>query len=366
MGLLQEQFKKVWINFRERGIKEACNYAYFRCLFKVHNHFIARLINWWAPYPPYVEIEISTYCNLKCLMCEHTYWNEPGKNMTYEQFLHIMQMFPKLKWVDVTGIGEGFMNKEYLRMIEYIKSRHIYLELYDPFYFWDKEMSYKMVNLGLNRIQPSFDAATEETYNLIRAGSDFNRVVKNLRDLFEVKKELKRKLPEVSFHFIVSKINIDEMLQYLDVVKDISVGQEISVQYTEVLYGFKEIEEQLIQIPETMVTDVEKKAQKLGIKILWNRNVAHKNRPDYSQCTLWTMPFIFATGHVIPCCGGNEANRRDFQKKYSLGNIFEEDFRTIWKNDNYKKLRKKLRQNRMPVQCSNCPAFGNKTLAQNT
>ena len=94
MGLLQEQLKKVWINFRERGIKEAYNYAYFRNLFKVHNHFIARLINWWAPYPPYVEIEISTYCNLKCLMCEHTYWNEPGKNMTYDQFLHIMKRYP--------------------------------------------------------------------------------------------------------------------------------------------------------------------------------------------------------------------------------------------------------------------------------
>ncbi len=360
MGLLKEQAYKVWINYKERGLKEAYNYAYFRYLFKVHNHFIARLISWLAPYPPYVEIEISTYCNLKCLMCEHTYWHEKGKNMPYEQFLHIMNQFPKLKWVDITGIGEGFMNKEYLRMVEYIKSKNIYLELYDPFYFWDKEISYKMVNLGLNRIQPSFDAATEQTYNLIRAGSDFNRVVKNLRDLFAVKKELNRLLPEVSFHFIVSKQNIDEMLLYLDLLKDISNGQKISVQYTEVLFGFKEISDQCIEIPESRVREVEKKARELNIKVLWNRNVTHKNRPEFSQCTLWTMPFIFVTGDVIPCCGGNEANRRDFQVKHSLGNIFKEDFKTIWKNEKYKKLRKKLRQNRMPVQCSNCPAFGNK------
>lgn len=360
MGLIKEQLKKIWINYKERGFREAYNYACFRYLFSVHNHFIARLISLWAPYPPYIEIEISTCCNLKCLMCEHTYWDEPGKNMTYEQFLHIMKIFPKLKWVDITGIGEGFLNKDYIRMVEYIKSKNIYLELYDPFYFWDKEISYKMVSLGLNRIQPSFDAATEKTYNLIRAGSDFNRVVKNLRDLFIVKKELNKILPEVSFHFIVSKTNINEMLPYLDLVKDISGGQEISVQYTEVLYGFKEIKGELINIPDSMVQDVEKKAEKMNIKILWNRNVTHKNRPDFSQCTLWTMPFIFVTGHVIPCCGGNEANRRDFQKEHSLGNIFEEDFETIWNNEKYKKLRRLLRQNRMPTQCTNCPTFGNR------
>lgn len=360
MGLVQEQLRKVWINYKERGFKEAYNYVFFRNLFKVHNKFIADLINIWSPYPPYVEIEISTYCNLKCLMCEHTYWHEPNKNMKFDQFLHIMNQFPKLKWVDITGIGEGFMNKDYMKMVEYIKKRKIYLELYDPFYFWDKDISYKMVELGLNRVQPSFDAATEKTYNLIRAGSDFNRVVQNLRDLFAVKKELNKLLPEVTFHFIVSKENIDEMMLYLDLVKDIANGQDVSIQFTEVLFGFKEITNQLIEVPESRVKEVNDKAKKLGLKVLWNRNVQHHNRPEFNQCTLWTMPFIFVTGEVIPCCGGNETNRRDFQKKHSLGNIFEEDFKKIWKNNKYKTLKNKLRQNRMPIQCGNCPAFGNK------
>lgn len=360
MGVIKEQLEKVWTNYKERGFREAYNFAYYRYLFSVHNHFIAGLINRLAPYPPYIELEISTYCNLKCLMCEHTYWKQPAQNMTYDQFLYIMRMFPKLKWIDITGIGEGFMNKDYLRMIEYIKSKHIYLELYDPFYFWDKEVSNRMVKLGLNHIQPSFDAATEKTYNLIRKGSDFNRVVKNLRDLFTVKKEQNKKLPEVSFHYIVSRQNIDEMSLYLDLIKDISNGDNISVTFTKVLCGFEEIKEQVVDIPDSLMNDIEKKARNLCIKVKWNRNVQMSNRPDYSQCTLWTMPFIFVTGDVIPCCGGNERNQRDFQVEHSLGNIFKEDFKTIWKNEKYKKLRKTLRQNEMPVQCSNCPTFGNK------
>jgi len=359
MKVIKEQLRKVWINFKERGFKEAYNFAFYRYFFSVHNHFVAGLINRLAPYPPYIEVEISTYCNLKCLMCEHTYWKHPSKNMTYEQFLHIMNSFPKLKWIDITGIGEGFMNKDYLKMIEYIKSKHIYLELYDPFFFWDREMSYKMVTLGLNHIQPSFDAATEKTYNLIRKGSDFNRVVKNLRDLFIVKKELNKKLPEVSFHYIVSKQNIDEMLLYLELVKDIANGDRISVTFTKVLCGFEEIKEQVVDIPDSLMNDAVKKGVDLGIKVKWNRNVHQSNRPDYSH-TLWTMPFIFVTGDVIPCCGGNERNQRDFQIENSLGNIFKEDFRKIWKNEKYTLLRKTLRENKIPIQCPNCPTFGNK------
>jgi len=356
MGVVKEQFEKVLIHLKERGIKEAYNFAYYRYFFSVHNHFIAKLINIIAPYPPHIEVEITTKCNLRCLMCEHTYWNEPGKNMTFDQFVHIVDQFPKLKLIGITGIGESFLNKDFMKMVKYCKDRKQYVEVFDTFYFWDKDISYKMVAMGLNRVLPSFDATTENTYNKIRAKSNFTRVVKNIRDLFAAKEEAKKKLPEVCFHYIVSNENIDEMLLYMDLIRDVSGVQDVSIQFTEVLHGFKEIQDQLVKIPETLVEDCNKKASKLNIKLLWNRNV-YRKKPDYSQCTLWTMPFIFVTGHVVPCCGGNEANRREFQKETSLGNILEQDFKTIWKGEKYKKLRKLLGQNKVPVQCEQCPAF---------
>ena len=356
MGLVAEQVSRIAIHLKERGLTEAWNYAFFRVFYGVHSPFISKFMNIWAPYPPYIEVEVTTKCNLRCLMCEHTYWHEPSRDMSYDQFLHIMQQFPRLKWIGLTGIGESFLNKDFMKMIEYCKHRKIYVEIFDTFFYWDKEISYRMVDLGLNRALPSFDAATEKTYKLIRANSDFNRVVAHLRSLFEAKSEKSRKLPEVCFHYIVSKANIDEMSLYLDLIRDIAGDQPVEVQYTEVLSAFKEVEDQLVQIPDSLMHDVEKKSNDLKIKLHWNRNT-YRKKPQLCQCTLWTMPFIFVTGDVIPCCGGNEANRRDFQKETSLGNVFVDDFRTIWKGKKYGILRSLLRENTIPAQCRNCPSF---------
>jgi MoaA/NifB/PqqE/SkfB family radical SAM enzyme len=358
MSVITEQLGKVLVHAKERGLKEALNYGLFRYSYAIHGPFVASVINRLAPYPTCVEIEVTTKCNLRCTMCEHTYWNEPNVDMTYNQFLHIMKQFPRLRWIGLTGIGESLMNKDFMKMVEYVKERKIYLELFDTFYFWDKVFSRKMVSLGLNRVVPSLDGATAATYESIRVNSKFDRVVQNLRDLFAVKRELKRKLPEVHFHFIVSKKNIDEMLPYLDLTKDIAQGEPISVQFTELLHGYEQIADQVVRIPDSLVSDVEKRACALGTKLNWNRNV-NRVKPVFSRCTLWTMPFIFVSGHVIPCCGGNEANARQAQKDTSMGNIFEQDFKTIWNGAKYRALRKELGHGRVPSPCRNCPVFAN-------
>ena len=90
--------------------------------------------------------------------------------------------------------------------------------------------------------------------------------------------------------------------------------------------------------------------------LTWNRDVP-QIKPPISHCTAWLMPFIFVTGHVIPCCSGNEAGNRDFQKATSLGNIYEHSFKDIWNGEKYKTLRKMIRENKVPTACRDCCAF---------
>ncbi|MBI5307453.1 MAG: hypothetical protein HZB37_03715 [Planctomycetes bacterium] len=53
--------------------------------------------------------------------------------MSYNEFVYIIGQFPNLKWVGMTGIGTSFLNKDFLRMIEYVKSNKIDVEIYAPF-----------------------------------------------------------------------------------------------------------------------------------------------------------------------------------------------------------------------------------------
>jgi MoaA/NifB/PqqE/SkfB family radical SAM enzyme len=101
-------------------------------------------------------------------MCEHTYWNEVGRDMTYDEFVYIIGQFPSLKWVGMTGIGTSFLNRDFLRMIEYVKSRKIDVEIYDSFHLLTKDRAKELVRLKVDKIIASIDAATSATYEKIR------------------------------------------------------------------------------------------------------------------------------------------------------------------------------------------------------
>lgn len=338
---------------RKKGLKYAYNYAHLHILFGAKNPLLIKLLYWLSPYPPYLEIEVTTKCNLRCLMCEHTYWSEPGRDMNLEEFKEIVDQFPGLKWIGLTGIGESFLNKDFLKMLRYVKSKNIYVELYDPFFFINKETARELIEMGIDKLFISLDAATKETYEKIRVGSDFNLVTKNLKDFFELKKEMKAHFPEIAFHFIVNKLNINEIPQYLDLVRSVTRGKSEEVQITRMLHEFKETKDLFTEIPAGLIEKANKKAREMDIELSWSADVP-KFKPSVRKCTEWIMPFIFVTGEVVPCCASNEAGQRDFQKATSLGNIFETPFKEIWQGQKYKNLRKMLYNNKVPSPCKNC------------
>ncbi|MCK5628450.1 radical SAM protein, partial [Candidatus Bathyarchaeota archaeon] len=178
---------------REKGLRYTYNIIHFGFFWGwIRNHSnLIKMLNWFAPYPSYIEIEVTTKCNLKCIMCEHTYWNETDRDMSFEDFKGIIDQFPRLKWIGLTGIGESFLNKDFIKMLRYVKAKNIIVELYDTFYFVDGNVAEELIDLQVDNIFASIDAATKETYEKIRVGSNFERVINNVTNIFQLKKKKK-------------------------------------------------------------------------------------------------------------------------------------------------------------------------------
>ena len=314
-----------------------------------------RLFPRFMPYPHFIEVEVTTRCNLRCIMCEHTYWNEKPRDMTFEEFKGIVDQFPDLKWIGVTGIGASFLNKDFIKMLKYVKSKSIYSELYDTFFHIDEKVARELIDMSYDRLIMSIDGATKEIYEKIRVGSSFGRVTGNLRNLIRLKREMGAHYPEITFHYIISKDNIREIPQFINLVHSLTAGEDVGVLFTGLLHGFEEIEDLVVEVPEEMMQAVKGKGREYGIKVAWNKNIQVKE--PISRCTEWTMPFIFVDGTVVPCCATNEGNVREFQKRTSLGNIFEQDFRDIWYGEKYKRFRQMLHEGKVPAACSRCPIY---------
>ena len=91
------KIRRIIFLLRKKGWRYAWNLIHFNLFFGTKNPLVLKLLYWLEPYPSYLEIETTTRCNLKCIMCEHTYWKEQNRDMTFEQFKYIVDQFPKFQ-----------------------------------------------------------------------------------------------------------------------------------------------------------------------------------------------------------------------------------------------------------------------------
>ena len=339
-------------NFARKGIRWTYNLMHFYSIYGSCDPYVKNVLFNEKPYPDYIEVETTTFCNFRCKMCENPHMKEKRQHMKLKEFKYILDQFPNLKWIGMAGIGQSFLNPDYPKMLKLCKERNIYIETFDRFMFIDRKMSEFLVKIGMDKIYCSLDAATKETYKKMNLGLDFDRVVKHLKILDEVKKKNNSHYPELFFHFIITKDNINEVENYIDFIHSLDIEVEF-IQFTRMLHDFPEIHDEFVEVSDELKERIIRKAENLGLKATFNINTS-ENKGSLDTCTVWYQPFIFVDGTVVPCCSLNEQNDRAWQRETSLGNIFKTDFRKIWYGEKYANMITKLKDNKMPINCMRC------------
>ena len=292
--------------------------------------------------------------------CEHSYWKEHSKNMTFEEFKKIFDQFGKPKWLGLTGIGSSYLNKDFHKMVAYAKSKGTIVELMDHFaHFKDNNQIKELIEIGPDFQFVSTYGATKNSFEKVCFGSNYDKIEHNIKTFVKLKKQLNKKFPILNFHYIITKDSKDEILQFLDFVYSLNteVGE---ILVTPMIHKFKEAEKFAVSIDEEYVKKIKERAEKYKIPITVNMCATQDikgTKPPITQCKEYIMPFIFVTGHVTPCCGQNEENKRDWQKATSPGNLLNQNIKDVWYSPKYKRMRQMIRQNKCPPECANCPAY---------
>jgi MoaA/NifB/PqqE/SkfB family radical SAM enzyme len=313
-------------------------------------------------FPPFLEIEPTTVCNMRCVCCEHTYWKEPSISMSFKQFKKIFDSFGKPKWIGLTGIGSSYLNLDYHKMLAYAKSKGTIIEVFDHFsHFKDEKEIRELIEIGPDFQFASTYGATKKSFEKICVNSNFEKIKENIKTFVRLKKQMHKRFPILNFHYIVTSESKNELFQFLDFVHSLNteVGE---ILVTPLLHSFEQARKYAVELDQDYVAKIQKKANSYGIPITINMCAKQsleklERKPRMSNCKEYIMPFIFVTGHVTPCCGQNEANQRHWQKQMSLGNALQEDFRKIWYSPRYVQMRKLIRKNKCPQECALCPAY---------
>lgn len=369
---IHDVFKRLWgyrrsfiFLLKNQGLREACDFLFVKLFvsdeggeFSILDPFF-RLFPKIVRFPYKIEVEHTTVCNKKCIICEHTYWKEKSETVTFERFKKIVDQFPGLKWINVTGEGSGFLNKDFLKIIRYLRSRHVSVNFVDELDLLDEKMARELIKVGMNCIWVSMDGATKETYEKIKVGCDFEKTLNNIRRLLELKKEMESPFPTICFRYVVNKLNVYEMPKFVELVHSLGdLGDGSKVEFVNLL-KFKEVEHfYLPEIPEEIINAAMEKGKELGIRVAFS-HISESKLPPMKHCAAWAEPYIMIGGYVLPCCAVLMSNKREFLRQHSFGNLLQKPFKEIWDSERYKKFRQLVPRGKGPVPmlCQGCRAY---------
>jgi MoaA/NifB/PqqE/SkfB family radical SAM enzyme len=190
-------------------------------------------------YPVAVMIEVSNVCNNKCLFCFHHSAINPDRYNVLRQvdrgFIDansiqdsLESVLPHALTVYPFGGGEPTIHPQFSQIIEKIASYEVMIDFITNGMKLNEAMSSQMVKLGVHRITISFSGATKNEYESVYIGSNFDKVLANIKGLAKQKRLQKSRYPIISINSIGFEHHIEKLPKFIDLMGKAGVN-EISV-----------------------------------------------------------------------------------------------------------------------------------------
>jgi len=370
--------RTMWFLARQRRFRDLYNFFYTKTLVptgegsgELAYYFIGGLLQKYprfAPYPRNIEVEMSTYCNKKCITCEHTFWREPSRHLRFDQFKTLVDQFP-LRWINMTGEGDAFLNPDYLKEIAYLKAKGVSVYLVDSFDLVTPAIARQLVHMQVDGIYLSMDGASKKTYEAVKVGCSYEKVLDNISAMLRCKEELRTPLPELSIRYVINNQNMHEMAKFVQVISSLGPkrawGDGSRLHFSRLL-DYPEIHHLYPgTIPEEYVREAAQVAAQdpNSLTPIFARTDTHN--PSVNRCLAWMEPYLPLVPHpmVVACCALMMSNDRARVEKYSFGDYTKEPFKSIWNHPYYKWFRRTITNPNMPVPaaCAGCRAYDTET-----
>ena len=319
-----------------------------------------------AALPRTLYLETTNRCDSKCQTCIRTFATlEPPGDLTLARAARIVDQFPELDRVVLHGIGEPLLNRELFAIIEYVKARGATVLFNSDAITLTPARAARLIESGLDEYRVSMDAASREMYRVVRGVDRFDRVVDNVGALVALQRRLGRETPRVSLWFTAMRINLPELPAFVRLAARMGIaeayvqrmvfhGQGLAVQEQSLHRALQEREERLIREADAL-------GQTLGIVVrasglrapLDSLNGTELAPRPWAGCQRpWTLSYVTANGHVLPCCI-SPWTATDYDGAV-LGNAFSDDFASIWNGERYQRFREAFESETAPDPCRGC------------
>lgn len=334
-----------------------------------------------------VVLDTTTICNLRCRQCFHSLYHVRG--LPYRQHEMPPALFEKiLDELDghvgaliLSCSAEPFTNSDLHRYLAIVRRRVPSVEKWIATngLLLDEALARDLIETQLDCMVVSIDGARRETYNAIRVGGDFDRLMSRL-DLFNrLKAEMRSERPFLRFNVTLSRANLDDLPLFVDLAREKQVT-EVTFQHLVPFRGLNLEHETLLHENRRKVRAIfdrtRERARQLGVRLgdlhdipnplqCFGDLVADVARrllhpPAGIACDhLWHTVAFTSRAIVAPCL--------NWLDEPPMGNIAQQSFREIWGGEPYQRLRAEL-SGAFPLRrrCMECLHMARRNVSRHT
>ncbi|MDP8257671.1 MAG: radical SAM protein [Candidatus Alcyoniella australis] len=325
------------------------------------------------PYPERIQFEVTSECNLRCIMCPITSESDRGRSgeslrYSLEACLELRELFEAASTVELTGFGEIFTHPQIIEILRFLKSCRLDVHGSSNAIALKPEMSRIIVAEKLMDVLCfSIDAASAPTYRRIRRGATWKELHRNLGALREAKQELSAKLPLIYFSFVAMRRNIEELPDFVRMASDYGACKVI-VQH--VVENRLTVGQSLINFPD-LANRCREQAAQVADELRIELDMRNLNPVETGEANpvklgkLWTPQNFKEANQLIKNCEFPWKHiflksNQDVQicailwEQMVMGNLRETSIDNIWNGKKYRELRDQMACTDSPEACVFC------------
>jgi len=266
-------------------------------------------INESVKFPKYFEIETVNACNARCVMCTINEWSgNDSKIMSDELFDKFVKEVSHFnEWIEIICLnrdGEPTLDKNIAKKIKLLKEAGIKtVRFVTNGENLNEKLSREVLNAGIDEVMFSIDSIDKTTYESIRVKLDFDKVMHNILNYFQLRDEI-NPLSKVTIRMVELPINISQKDMWLD-------------------------------FWNTKLSKVDK-AYTMPMHNWGNQLGEDKNKVQYYATKACTSPFssiaIHSDGKVGICAA-------DYNTKHYMGDFSIQSIEDIWQGKRFEDVR---------------------------
>lgn len=302
-------------------------------------------------------IELTDYCNLNCEMCYRKTWTQGTGHMNFkvlDSLLDQIEACDSMKEIVLGGIGEPTCHPRFAETLERLKAYEVCVTTNGT--TLGKGMSETLARFA-KQIVVSIDG-TAEQFQSIR-GFSYETLIRNLKDL-QALRGCGGNRHQLSIQMVLSSQNEQDVPQIIELSAELQASELIisnlipvtPIQTQAILYTQGDNRDQL-----TKQHHWRNLAMRKGLTLKLTESKLKTDR--YCRFIEQQAGVVTAGGDLVPCYrlahDGREFvfGREKQLKRYSFGNLLQEELEQIWCSDAYRRFRQMVRGNRYP-SCPDC------------